>query len=76
MNIEGRTGWTRVNAELRTRRNAMSMSTGSAICLILMTSLSVQAQEQKVPAVTTGDTSYKLVWADEFNYSGAPDPNK
>jgi hypothetical protein len=51
----------------------MSVRTSLAIGVVLMALSSVQAQEQKA---TTSDPSYKLVWADEFDYRGAPDPNK
>jgi beta-glucanase (GH16 family) len=51
----------------------MSVRTSLAIGVVLMALSSVQAQEQKA---TTSDPSYKLVWADEFDYRGALDPNK
>jgi beta-glucanase (GH16 family) len=54
----------------------MAVRTGCAICLILMASWSVEAQEKKTPASEKNNSAYKLVWADEFNYQGAPDPNK
>jgi beta-glucanase (GH16 family) len=41
-------------------------------CLVWTILSSAQAQEQKKPA----SDEYKLVWADEFNYQGSPDPNK
>jgi beta-glucanase (GH16 family) len=54
----------------------MSMKVLPAISLILTVLSSVQAQEQKAPAGPASDASYKLVWSDEFNYNGVPDPNK
>jgi beta-glucanase (GH16 family) len=46
------------------------------MCLALIVLPSCRTQEQKTPARTQSDSSYQLVWADEFNHKGAPDPNK
>jgi beta-glucanase (GH16 family) len=54
----------------------MSMKIILAIYLTLMALSSVQAQEQKKSTSIEGSSSYKLVWADEFDNKGAPDPNK
>jgi len=54
----------------------MSQRTVVATCLSLMALSSVKAQEQKATASAKSDSSYKLVWADEFENKGAPDPNK
>jgi beta-glucanase (GH16 family) len=54
----------------------MSVRTRLAIGVALVALPLVQAQEQKAPAGTKDDSSYKLFWADEFDYQGAPDPNK
>jgi beta-glucanase (GH16 family) len=54
----------------------MLVRTGCAIYLILMTSLPVKAREQKASASEKNDSTYQLVWSDEFNNTGAPDPNK
>jgi beta-glucanase (GH16 family) len=51
----------------------MSVRSGLAVYVVLIALSLVQAQEQKA---ATSDSSYKLVWADEFNYQGAPDPNR
>ena len=54
----------------------MSVRTSLAIGVALVALPLVRAQEQKAPTSTKDDSSYKLVWADEFDYRGAPDPNK
>jgi beta-glucanase (GH16 family) len=48
-----------------------------AVIYLILTAFScAQVQEQRRPASDEGSSSYKLVWADEFNNNGAPDPNK
>ncbi len=54
----------------------MPANAGLAVSVVLMALSVVQAQEQKAPAGNQAGSSYKLVWADEFDNQGAPDPNK
>ena len=54
----------------------MSMKVGLAIGVVLMALSSAQARELKAPASDKSGSSYKLVWADEFENKGAPDPNQ
>jgi beta-glucanase (GH16 family) len=46
------------------------------VSLLWATLSFAQAQEQKASISKGEDSSYQLVWSDEFNYQGAPDPNK
>jgi len=54
----------------------MSMEVLSAVWFVLATLASAQAKEQRAPIRAEDGASYKLVWADEFDKNGAPDPNK
>ncbi len=54
----------------------MSKGVLSAAYLVSLGLVAIQAQERSRPAQNDGSTSYKLVWADEFDRPGAPDPNK
>jgi len=42
-------------------------------CLLIIASLSVQSQQVKK---TNTLPAMQLVWSDEFNYTGLPDPTK
>jgi hypothetical protein len=52
----------------------MSVRAGLAICIVLMTLSFAQALDRKAPASPQKDPSFKLVWADEFNYQGGAGP--
>ncbi len=54
----------------------MSKGVPWVVCLVSLYLVAIQAQERNRPAQSDGGTSYKLVWADEFDRSGVPDPNK
>jgi beta-glucanase (GH16 family) len=46
------------------------------ICLISMMTLTIIAQETGSSSNSNPSTELKLVWSDEFNKDGRPDPNK
>jgi beta-glucanase (GH16 family) len=46
----------------------------TTICLLSMT-ISIIAQENTSSSNSNSSTGYKLVWSDEFNKNGRPDPN-
>jgi beta-glucanase (GH16 family) len=46
----------------------------TTICLLSMT-ISIKAQENTSGSNSNSSTGYKLVWSDEFNKDGRPDPN-
>jgi len=46
----------------------------TTICLLSMT-ISIIAQENTSSSNSNSSTGYKLVWSDEFNKDGRPDPN-
>lgn len=47
---------------------------GLLVCIYAGANLGLMAQQMNYPPVNAGD--YELVWSDEFNYTGAPDPAK
>lgn len=47
----------------------------TTLCLILTTTSIVTAQQAGLSANSNPATGYKLVWSDEFNKDGQPDPN-
>jgi len=62
---------------LQTQRWMVGTAHPTATLGLILTILSLaQAQDQKAPPSAEASSSYKLVWADEFDYQGAPDPNR
>jgi beta-glucanase (GH16 family) len=47
----------------------------TTLCLILITTSIVTAQQADLSANSNPEAGYKLVWSDEFNKDGRPDPN-
>ncbi|MCU0913281.1 MAG: glycoside hydrolase family 16 protein [Planctomycetes bacterium] len=54
----------------------MSMRSVSALCFLLTALLSSCTPEQKAAPNGKADSPYKLVWSDEFDRQGVPDPNR
>jgi beta-glucanase (GH16 family) len=54
----------------------MSLRADLTVCIVLATLASAPAQDRKATADAASDSAYRLIWSDEFDYQGAPDPNK
>ncbi len=54
--------------------NLLHFLMSTAVLILLGCQSNDQALQEAVPALA--DTEWELVWSDEFNYEGAPDPSK
>ena len=54
--------------------NLLHFLMSTAVLILLGCQSNDQALQEAVPALA--DTEWELVWSDEFNYQGAPDPSK
>ena len=63
----------RINLTL-SAMNLLHFLMSTAVLILLGCQSNDQALQEAVPALA--DTEWELVWSDEFNYEGAPDPSK